>query len=75
MVSNQTRLRRLRGESGQDLIEYALVGAFVALLAYGSVSQLGLALTDWYTAMSVKQKKSNCSAQGMAASGGKCHGG
>lgn len=69
----------LRGDSGQDLIEYVLVGAFVALVAYGGVSTLGKSVYDWYAAVADKvakeREKSNCSAQGMVSSDGKCHGG
>lgn len=69
-------LSRLVGQTwGQDLIEYTLVGAFIALLAYGGISQVGASLGDWYAAMSGKLKKSHCSAQGMLSSLGKCHGG
>ena len=76
----QTAVCRLvRLTSGQDLIEYALLGAFVALLAYAGATGLGGSLNGWFGAMSEVveegQKKSNCSGQGMISSGGKCHGG
>jgi len=66
-------------DSGQDLIEYALIAAFVALVAYVGATGLGTSLNGWFSALSEAiaegAKKSNCSAQGMAASDGKCHGG
>ena len=85
-------LRRwIREDPGQDLIEYALIGAFVALVAYTGTNNLGVSLTEWYGAMAAFTesaedgagddggggggKKSNCSDQGMESSGGKCHGG
>lgn len=73
-------LRRwLRQTHAQDLIEYALLSAFISLAAYGAVAQLGGSLNTWYAAFSgdiaEKEKKSNCSASGMAHSQGKCHGG
>jgi Flp pilus assembly pilin Flp len=71
-------MRRLYGESGQDLVEYVLVGAFIALIAYGGASTLGKSLYDWSAATAEKiakeREKSNCSSQGMIASEGKCHG-
>ena len=74
-----TSRRWLHGEHGQDLIEYVLVGAFVALVALGGASQFGAAVNDWYSAMGEAAKsgnnKSNCSARGMMSSNGKCHGG
>lgn len=67
--------RLLRETRGQDLIEYALLAAFISLVAYVGAGQLGGAFNDWYASMAFQQKKSQCSAQGMIASGGKCHGG
>ena len=46
-------LRTFRGlhqnESGQDMIEYALVGALVALGALAAVQSLGTAVNNAYT--------------------------
>jgi len=43
-------LKRIRaGSSGQDLIEYALLGAFIALMVAG-VATFGAAIGDWYGA-------------------------
>jgi Flp pilus assembly pilin Flp len=33
--------RRLRGEDGQDLIEYAMLCALIALVALGAVTTVG----------------------------------
>jgi len=35
-------------ESGQDLIEYALLSAFVALVCIAGATTLGSALNNWY---------------------------
>jgi Flp pilus assembly pilin Flp len=35
-------------ESGQDLIEYALLSAFVALVCVAGATTLGSALNNWY---------------------------
>ena len=38
----------VRDESGQDLIEYALLSAFVALVCVAGATTLGAALNNWY---------------------------
>ena len=38
----------LREDSGQDLIEYALLATFVALVAIGGATVLGIALNNWF---------------------------
>ena len=38
----------VRDESGQDLIEYALLSAFVALVCVAGATTLGSALNNWY---------------------------
>jgi len=38
----------LTDESGQDLIEYALLSAFVALVCVVGATSLGTALNNWY---------------------------
>jgi Flp pilus assembly pilin Flp len=38
----------VRDEAGQDLIEYALLSAFVALVCVAGVTTLGSALNNWY---------------------------
>jgi pilus assembly protein Flp/PilA len=36
-------------EQGQDLIEYALLGAFVSLAAIAGATILGTGLNNWFT--------------------------
>jgi Flp pilus assembly pilin Flp len=36
-----TSLRRLTGEDGQDLLEYAMLVALIAVVAVGAVTQVG----------------------------------
>ena len=38
----------VRDEEGQDLIEYALLSAFVALVCVAGATTLGTALNNWY---------------------------
>ncbi len=40
-----TVLRRLRGEDGQDLLEYGLLAALIALFAMGAVTAVGNTIT------------------------------
>lgn len=42
--------RLVRDDRGQDLIEYALLATFVALLAIVGASLLGTAMNNWYSA-------------------------
>ena len=44
-------LRFVREETGQDLIEYALLGSFVSLAAYAGATLLGTNLNNWYDAV------------------------
>jgi pilus assembly protein Flp/PilA len=44
--------RVLADEDGQDLIEYALLAAFVALAAVAAMTQLGTAINNIYTRIS-----------------------
>lgn len=48
-----TRLlaRFFRDTTGQDLIEYALLGGFVSLAAVAGATALGTALDGWYDAV------------------------
>jgi pilus assembly protein Flp/PilA len=51
---NETRqlLRRLwRQESGQDLIEYALIAMLIALVAIAGLNSLGGKIQSYYTAI------------------------
>jgi pilus assembly protein Flp/PilA len=43
--------RFVRDEQGQDLIEYALLGSFVALVVLGGATALGTNLNAWYNAV------------------------
>ena len=43
--------RFVRDEQGQDLIEYALLGAFVSLAVVAGATLLGTGLNNWYTEM------------------------
>jgi len=43
--------RLVREEEGQDLIEYALLATFVALVAIAGATILGNSLNNWYTAV------------------------
>jgi Flp pilus assembly pilin Flp len=38
----------VRDDSGQDLIEYVLLGSFVSLAAYTTANTLGGNLSGWY---------------------------
>jgi len=44
--------RVLVEEEGQDLIEYALLAAFIALAAVAAITQLGTAINNIYTRIS-----------------------
>ena len=49
MSSLKTFATRLwNDEQGQDLIEYALLATFVALVAIVGATALGTALNNWY---------------------------
>ena len=43
--------RFVREESGQDLIEYALLVGFVSLVAAAGATLVGTSLNNWYTAL------------------------
>ncbi len=68
--------RWLRETDGQNLIEYLLVGTFIAVAVVTGAMSLGDSLNQWYGAVAdlVEEwaKKSNCSDTGMAASSGQC---
>jgi len=42
----------LRRTAGQDLIEYALLGTFVAFVAYVGAATLGVSVNRWFSAVS-----------------------
>ena len=41
--------RLLRDDQGQDLIEYVLLGSFIALVALGGATLLGTNINTWYS--------------------------
>jgi pilus assembly protein Flp/PilA len=45
-------VRFVREEEGQDLIEYALLAAFISLAAIVALGQLGTAINNVYTRVS-----------------------
>jgi len=48
-------LRRLRdGESGQDLIEYALLAALIATVTFAALQGAGLAIAAFYQRMTTR---------------------
>lgn len=38
----------LREEDGQDLIEYALLAAFVSIIAVAAITSIGSQVNGWY---------------------------
>jgi Flp pilus assembly pilin Flp len=55
MMTLRLRLRALLGnESGQDILEYALLVALIALVAVGAVTATGTKVSDIFTAISGK---------------------
>ncbi|HWN84888.1 MAG TPA: Flp family type IVb pilin [Vicinamibacterales bacterium] len=50
-----TRVRKmLRNDSGQDLLEYALLVALIALVAVAAITSTGTKASDIFTAISNK---------------------
>ena len=41
-------VRALRDEDGQDLIEYAMLAAFISLVAVASITSIGEQVNSWY---------------------------
>jgi Flp pilus assembly pilin Flp len=41
--------RFIRDDQGQDLIEYILLGSFIALVALGGATVLGTKINTWYS--------------------------
>jgi pilus assembly protein Flp/PilA len=50
-VIKQLLTRFLADEHGQDLIEYALLAALIALAAVGGITMLGNALSNKYASL------------------------
>jgi len=44
--------RAVRDDGGQDLIEYAMLAAFISLIAIASITSIGTAINGWYTGYS-----------------------
>lgn len=44
--------RAFRDESGQDLIEYAMLAAFISLVATTFVLNIGVRVNEWYSGYS-----------------------
>ena len=40
--------RWFRDECGQDLIEYALLAAFISLIAIAAITNIGTVVDSWY---------------------------
>ena len=40
--------RGLREESGQDLIEYALLAGFISIVAVAAITSIGTQVNVWY---------------------------
>jgi Flp pilus assembly pilin Flp len=40
--------RLIRDDQGQDLIEYVLLGSFIALVALAGATALGTQINNWY---------------------------
>ncbi len=58
--------RFVREEEGQDLIEYALLATFVALLAAVGANALGTNLNTWYNTVAGKVSSMNTFANGIS---------
>ena len=43
--------RFIRDDQGQDLIEYLLLGSFIAIVALVGATNLGTQLNNWYNDM------------------------
>ena len=39
----------LRGDAGQDLIEYALLAAFISIIAVSAITSIGAQVNTWYS--------------------------
>jgi Flp pilus assembly pilin Flp len=58
--------RFVREEEGQDIIEYALLAAFISIVAWGILVTIGTEVTDIYTG--VQGATADASASAAAAS-------
>ncbi len=65
----------VRRNKGQDLLEYALLVALIALASLGAVTASGGGVGDIFGDIAERLgggSKSNCSSTGVDSSGGKC---
>ena len=61
--------RFIRDDQGQDLIEYLLLGSFIAIVALVGASALGTQLNSWYGSMASWVGTAKTSVDGAATSG------
>jgi Flp pilus assembly pilin Flp len=40
--------RWIRGECGQDLVEYAMLAGFISLIAIAAITSIGTVVDSWY---------------------------
>ncbi len=52
MFNKKLFVRLLKEDEGQDLIEYAMLAAFVSLVAIVGATALGISLNAWYADVS-----------------------
>jgi len=52
MFNKKLFARLLKEDEGQDLIEYAMLAAFVSLVAIVGATALGISLDAWYADVS-----------------------
>ena len=64
----------VRRNKGEDLLEYALIVALIALFSLGAVAASGGSVGGIFDdiAQRLGGSKSNCSSTGVDSSGGKC---
>jgi pilus assembly protein Flp/PilA len=48
--------RVLREDAGQDLIEYALLAAFISIVAIAAITSIGGSVNMWYTGFDAQIK-------------------
>jgi Flp pilus assembly pilin Flp len=66
-------VRLIRDESGQDIIEYALLGAFIATVGIVAWESVGVKIQAAYTGWdSGVQNLSSCTPNPIASGGGGC---
>lgn len=64
-----TLLRWYRGGSGQNLLEYALIGAFIAIAVLAGASRLGDSVNDWFVNVSEVADEAYSDDDGSAEDG------